>query len=143
MSLNKVLLLGNIGKDPELKQSAKGFSYCFLTVATSHKKKTGEEETEWHNVKLFGKVADLVAKHFKKGNKIFIEGQLKTDEYADKETGAMKRTTSIIAQNIEFPESKQFMSSIQPSQERHVAKQPETAPNSYKQPAFDDDDIPF
>jgi single-strand DNA-binding protein len=88
--LNKVTLIGNLGRDPEIKYASNGNAIANLAVATSESwkdKTTGErkENTEWHRVSLFGKLAELASQYLTKGSKIYIEGQLKTSKYQNKD----------------------------------------------------------
>jgi single-strand DNA-binding protein len=87
-SVNKVILLGNIGKDPEVRETKAG-NIVNLVMATSEKytDKSGQkqENTEWHNLVVFGKLADVVAKYVKKGDKLYVEGSITTRKWEDKE----------------------------------------------------------
>ena len=99
-SLNKVLLIGRLGADPEVKQMVNGKSVARLSLATSQSwkdKNTGEkkEKTEWHRVCVFGKLAEVISNYCDKGSKVYIEGKLQTRKYQDK-TGADRYTTEII-----------------------------------------------
>ena len=99
-SLNKVLLIGRLGADPEIKQMVSGKNVARLSLATSNTwkdKNTGEkkEKTEWHRVSVFGKLAEVISKYCDKGSKVHIEGKLQTRKYQDK-TGADKYTTEIV-----------------------------------------------
>ena len=103
-SVNKVILLGNLGRDPELKTVGDN-SITSLAVATSRRVKGKDgnysNETEWHNVTLFGRNAETVAKHFAKGDSIYIEGRIHTREYTDKQ-GIKRWRTDIICDNWQF-----------------------------------------
>ena len=110
MSVNKVILIGNLGVDPELKVTNSQMSVSNLRVAT-HEKFTnaqGEkvESTEWHTIVVFGKLADNCAKYLSKGSKIFVEGKLKTRKWTDKD-GHEKYSTEVVANTIEFLDSVQ------------------------------------
>lgn len=88
--INKVTLLGNLGRDPEVKYASNGNAIANLAVATSESwtdKTTGEkkEQTEWHRVALFGKLAEIAGQYLHKGSKVYIEGQIKTSKYQDKD----------------------------------------------------------
>ena len=81
--INKITLIGNLGKDAELRQTTGGASYCAFSMATSERRKQGEEwvtDTEWHTIKIWGKSAPRAAEQLKKGDKAFIEGKLKSYE---------------------------------------------------------------
>ena len=98
--LNKVTLIGNLGRDPEIKYAANGNAIANLALATSESwkdKTTGEkqEKTEWHRVSLFGKLAELASQYLHKGSKIYVEGQIKTTKYQDKD-GKDTYSTSIV-----------------------------------------------
>lgn len=98
-SLNKVTLIGNLGKDPESKTMQSGDIICNLTLATSEKwtdKSTGEkkEMTEWHNISIFGNLAGIAMQYLNKGSKVYIEGKIQTRKYTDK-AGVEKYSTSI------------------------------------------------
>lgn len=101
-SLNKVQLIGNVGKDPELSYSTTGTAYSRFTLATtdSIKDKSGEwvKKTEWHNITIFGKVAETFSKLIKKGSKIFIEGKLTNSEY--EKDGVKRYSYSILVSDM-------------------------------------------
>lgn len=107
--VNKVTILGRLGKDPEVKSTQQGTSVVNFTVATSEnwKDKNGEkqEKTEWHRIVAFAKLADIIAKYAKKGGQVYIEGKIQTRSWKDKD-GQTKYTTEIIAQTFQFVGSK-------------------------------------
>jgi single-strand DNA-binding protein len=107
--VNKVILVGRLGRDPEIKD-AKGIAIANFSIATSKtwKDESGEkqEKTEWHNIVAFKKTAELAGKFLTKGREIYVEGELQTRSWEDKETGVKKYRTEIIAQNIQFLGSK-------------------------------------
>lgn len=142
MTVNKVILLGNLGRDPELKQMKNGGdAYLAISIATSESRKdkqTGEKTqiVEWHNVVFYGKSAEVVAQYLKKGDQIYVEGKLKTNKYAD-QNGVEKYSTTIIATSFNFVGSK---------------KKDETTAQEYSKASggtggglsdFIDDDVPF
>jgi single-strand DNA-binding protein len=99
-SVNKVILVGNLGKDPEVRKMPSGDSVCNMTVATSETwsdKSSGEkkEKTEWHRVSMFGKLADIAERYLKKGSKVYLEGQLQTRKWQD-QTGQDKFSTEVV-----------------------------------------------
>lgn len=105
-SVNKVIIVGNMGKDPEVNFSAGGDAVVNVSVATSLKwkdKATGElkEETEWHRVVCFGKTAEVVGEYGKKGRSVYVEGRLRTRKWTDKE-GTERYTTEIVANSVQF-----------------------------------------
>ena len=103
-SVNKVILLGNLGKDPELKSTPGGMAIATFSLATSSsvKDKDGnwQEKTEWHNVKAFQRTAEIAAQYLKKGNKEYIEGRLHSESWDDKETGQKKYKTEVIVNEL-------------------------------------------
>ncbi len=160
-SVNKVILVGNLGRDPEIRYLPSGDPVANVTIATSskYKSKTGEmvEETEWHRVTFFGKLAEIVGQYLKKGRSVYVEGRIKTRKYTDKD-GIEKYATDIIANEMQMLGSREGMG--EPSSDDEGG-----GGNSYSRPApasrpqaqrpapaaakptsgFDDmdDDIPF
>lgn len=104
-SVNKVFLLGNLGRDPEVRFTNGGQAVANFTMATteSWKDKEGQrqEKTEWHRIVVWGKLAELCGQHLRKGRQVCVEGQLQTREWEDKE-GAKQRTTEIVAREVTF-----------------------------------------
>ena len=105
-SLNKVMLIGRLGKDPDIRQVGNnGTTLANLSVATSESKKNNhgdwEEHTEWHRVTVWGRQADAVAEYLSKGSQVYIEGKLQTRQYEDKD-GNQRYTTEIVAWNVIF-----------------------------------------
>lgn len=104
-TINKVILIGRLGRDPELRYTPGGKAVANFTMATSEtwKDADGEkqENTEWHRIVLWGKTAELAAKFLAKGSQVYIEGKLQTREWTDKE-GAQRYTTEIIANHMTF-----------------------------------------
>jgi single-strand DNA-binding protein len=103
--VNKVILVGNLGNDPEVRYSQSGSTITTLSVATSEswKDKNGEqqERTEWHRVKAFGRLAEIMGEYLKKGRQVYIEGSLRTEKYTDK-NGVEKYSTDIIADEMQM-----------------------------------------
>ena len=103
-SLNKVMLIGNLGKDPELRYTTSGVAVATFSLATneSWKDQDGnlQERTEWHNIVAWRKLAEICGEWLKKGKKIYIEGRIQTRSYDDKNTGAKKYITEIVADNM-------------------------------------------
>ena len=102
--INKVILVGNLGKDPETRYMPSGSAVTNLTLATSESwkdKQTGEnqERTEWHKVAMFGKLAEIAAEYLRKGSQVYIEGKLRTRKWQDKE-GKDRWTTEIVADEM-------------------------------------------
>ena len=103
--INKVILLGNLGRDPEMKYSTSGFPIANLSLATNEKfqNKDGDKEvrTEWHRVIAFGRLAEICGEYLSKGREVYVEGKIQTREWEDKE-GIKRYTTEIVAQNIQM-----------------------------------------
>jgi single-strand DNA-binding protein len=105
MAINKVFLLGNLGKDPEMRVTPQQMAICRFSLATGERKKdqSGQwvDHTEWHNVVVFGKTAENCSRFLKKGSQAFIEGKIRTNKWQDKE-GKDRYTTEILADNVQF-----------------------------------------
>lgn len=104
MSLNKVIIVGNLGADPEVRTSQNGNAVAKLRVATSSRVKKGdnwEDVTEWHRVVVFGKQAESCGKYLSKGRTVAIDGELRTSKYTDKENIA-RYSTEIVARDVKF-----------------------------------------
>ena len=103
-SVNKVILLGNLGKDPEVKYTPSGTPVAKITLATNErfKDKSGEwqDRTEWHNVVLWQRLAEIAGEYLKKGGKVYVEGRLQTRSWDDKTTGQKKYMTEVVASDI-------------------------------------------
>jgi len=141
-SLNKVMLIGNLGKDPEVRYTASGQAVAGFSLATSEKfkGKSGEweERTEWHNITLWGKLAEIAGEYLSKGKTVYIEGRLQTRKWQDK-SGNDRYTTEIVGDKMQM---------LSPKGERRggdVSSEPATGGGggSYEEPPFQDDDIPF
>ena len=133
-SLNKAILIGNIGKDFELRKTAAGSSIVNLTLATTRRYKDGQgqphEETEWHSVVFFGKTAEIASQYLHKGSSVYIEGRLHTRKYTDKQ-GIERYATDIIGETLQFLDKK-------PADVRSTNVRKATP-----QHADDDADVPF
>ncbi len=166
--INKVILVGNLGADPEVKYTAGGMAVGTLSVATSESwkdKQTGEnqERTEWHRVKLFGRLAEIAAEYLKKGRQVYIEGSIRTDKYTDKE-GVQRFSTDIIASEMQmlggggegggggggsYNRDRGERGGGGGGAERGPARGPQAAPPARQAPppsrneSFEDDEIPF
>ena len=103
-SVNKVILVGNLGKDPEVKYTPQGKPVAKFTLATNerYKDKDGQwqDRTEWHNVVLWERLAEIAGEYLKKGGKVYIEGRLRTDSWDDKTTGQKKYMTTIVGNDL-------------------------------------------
>ena len=141
--INKVILIGNLGQDPEVRYMPNGDGVANITVATSETwkdKNTGEqqERTEWHRVVLFRHQAENAGKYLKKGSKVYIEGKLQTRKWQDN-NGVDRYTTEIVARDLQFLDSKGGNGSPQ-----NTSNQDYTGPTDGPDPSMDfDDDIPF
>ncbi len=104
-SINKVILIGNLGRDPELRYTQGGQAVANFTLATterfSNREGERQERTEWHRIVAWGKTAELCAQYLSKGRSVYIEGRLQTREWEDKE-GQKRRTTEITANTVQF-----------------------------------------
>ena len=141
-SLNKVMLIGNLGKDPEVRYTASGQAVAGFSLATTEKfkGKSGEweERTEWHNITLWGKLAEIAGEYLAKGKTVYIEGRLQTRKWQDK-SGNDRYTTEVVGDKMQM---------LSPKGE---SRRGETSPapsagnggGSYEEPPFQDDDIPF
>ena len=149
-SINKVILIGNLGKDPELRFLQSGQPVANFSIATSEKwkdKSTGEtkEQTEWHNIIMFGKLAEIAGQYLKKGSSVFIEGRLQTRKWQDK-TGQDRYTTEIIANEMKMLGSRGDQSGSQPAQQPRSQSNQDArnkATFDAQAPAGFDDDIPW
>jgi single-strand DNA-binding protein len=143
--VNKVILIGNLGRDPEVRYSPNGGAVANITVATSESwkdKNTGEqvEKTEWHRVVFFRRLAEIAGEYLKKGSKVYIEGRLQTRKWQDKD-GNDRYTTEIVANEMQMLDSRGGGSAEYNQDTSNFSKpQSQTA----EVPAGDfDDDIPF
>jgi single-strand DNA-binding protein len=147
-SVNKVIIVGNLGRDPEVRYLPEGGAITNISVATTDtwKDKSGEkqERTEWHRVAFFGKLAEIAGEYLKKGSQIYVEGALRTRKWQDKE-GKERYTTEIVADRMQMLGSRGGGS-------EPMAREPAAAASGGGKPqakkgggAFDemDDDIPF
>src|SRR5690625_520406 len=150
MSVNKAIIIGRLGRDPEVRHSAEGTAMASLSLATSFSrtdKGTGQriEETEWHRVVLFGRQAEVAGEYLRKGSQIFVEGRLRTRKWSDK-NGIERYTTEIVAQSMQMLGSRDSSAPQQQSggyaqQSQSTQRQPAQQSNE----PFDNmgDDIPF
>jgi single-strand DNA-binding protein len=102
--VNKVIVVGNLGRDPEARFTQGGLAICKLSVAVTERVKDGDawkDETEWVRVTVFGKTAENAAQYLQKGRQVYVEGRLKTDKYKDKD-GVEKTSVEVIASNVVF-----------------------------------------
>jgi single-strand DNA-binding protein len=157
--INKIILVGNVGNDPEIKYTAGGMAVCSLSLATTSVRKDKEgqqvERTEWHRVKLFGKLGEIAGEYVRKGRQLYIEGSVRYDKFTD-QNGVEKYFTDIIADEMQMlggnpsegggtARSEGSRNSAErpmrsaPAAGNAARPQPATAGNDH----YEDDDIPF
>lgn len=148
MAINKFIIVGHMGRDPELRYMPNGDAACSASVGTTEKwtdKASGEkkEATEWHRVVIYGRLAEIVAEYAKKGTKIYFEGKIKTRKYQDKATGEDKYTTELNANVFELcgGGGENQGQRQAPAQQSRPAQRPAAAAPAQSQ--LDNDDIPF
>lgn len=157
--VNKVILVGNLGNDPEVRYTAGGSAITTISVATSESwkdKQTGEqqERTEWHRVKFFGRLAEIAGEYLKKGRQVYIEGSIRSDKYTDKE-GIDRYSFDVVANEMQMlggagggggmDEGGGGRAPMQRNAPHQQAAAPAPAPARQPAPAADDfeDEIPF
>lgn len=150
-SVNKVILIGNLGKDPEVKYTPSGTPVAKVTLATNerYKDKNGEwqDRTEWHNLVLWQRQAEIAGEYLKKGSKIYVEGRLQTHSWDDKQTNQKRYMTEVIVNDLVFLGGRGEGAEASGGQSRAAAAnnfdqrvpEPEPAPAS----PISDEDIPF
>ncbi|MBJ7309791.1 MAG: single-stranded DNA-binding protein [Pseudomonadota bacterium] len=163
-SVNKVIIVGNLGRDPEIRYMPSGDAIANIAVATSYKSKdrnTGEQKelTEWHRISFFGRLAEIVGQYLKKGSSVYVEGRLQTRKYTDKD-GVEKYATDIIAEQMQMLGGRQGMGGgdgmddggyeapapsrpAPPPRPQQQAPAPRPAPKPAPNFSDMDDDIPF
>ncbi|HEX8787464.1 MAG TPA: single-stranded DNA-binding protein [Telluria sp.] len=161
-SVNKVIIVGNLGRDPEIRYMPSGDAIANIAVATSYRSKdrnSGEQKelTEWHRISFFGRLAEIVGQYLKKGSSVYVEGRLQTRKYTDKD-GIERYATDIIAENMQMLGGRQGMGggdsysaddSYDAPPSRPAPRQAPPAPAARPQPkpapnfSDMDDDIPF
>jgi single-strand DNA-binding protein len=146
-SLNKVMLIGNLGQDPEIRYTQSGQAVANFSVATTDRwtnKQSGnpEERTEWHRVVVWAKLAELCREYLSKGRSVYIEGRLQTRSWEDKD-GNKRYTTEIVAQTVQFLGRRGDVVQGQDNQASSSNTQQSQAPNDAPPPFDSDDDIPF
>jgi len=145
--LNQCQFIGRLGKDPEMRYTTQGKAIASFSIAVGSqwKDKAGEkqESTEWVNITAFDKLAEICGEYLKKGSQVFIGGRMKTDKYQDKETGAERYSTKIIAETMKMLGGKPQIDGEQADRGAPAVKpDAEPAPKD-KFDNFDDDKIPF
>jgi len=148
MTVNKVILVGNLGADPEVRTTTSGTVVGNLRIATTERQKDREgnwtEATEWHRVVCFGRTAENVSRYLRKGRQVYVEGRIRTQKWQDRE-GKDRWTTEIVADQIRFLGGRDNASSNASS---NFSSEPAQAPAAAAdvgggEPLAPDDDIPF
>jgi single-strand DNA-binding protein len=151
-SVNKVILLGNVGKDPEMRSTGGGTLVANFTLATSDRQKDAQgnwqDRTEWHNLVAFTRLAEIVRDYVKKGSKLYVEGKIQTRSWDDKETGAKRYRTEIVVNDLSLlsgrDEGGSGGYSKSSSSSSIYDQRPASGGDDYAQQAeISDDDIPF
>lgn len=148
--INKVILIGNLGTDPEIRYMSNGSAVANFSVATNESwkdKQTGEiqERTEWHKVSLFDKLAQIAGEYLKKGAKVYIEGSIRTKKWQD-QSGNDRYSTEIIANTMQMLDSKEFKAKNSNNTDPSIENSNYSNLSSTKQPAeaiIESDEIPF
>ncbi len=140
MSVNKAILIGRLGRDPEVRYLPSGQAMAKFSVATTEsytdRNQTKQERTDWHNIVVWGKQAELCGQYLKKGREVYIEGRISTHSYEAKDGSGKRYVTDIVAQRVQFLGGRPGAGSEEP---------PESAPGGGGEapPSMDDEDIPF
>ena len=154
-SVNKVILLGNVGKDPEIRSTGGGTMVANFTLATSDRFQDAsgnwQDRTEWHNLVAFKRTAEIVRDYVKKGTKLYIEGKIQTRSWDDKESGQKKYRTEIIVNDLSLLSGREEGGSSSGGYSRGSSssasfdqRQPSGGPDDFaNQAEISDDDIPF
>ena len=157
-SINKVILIGNLGRDPEIRYTPNGLAVANINIATTESwkdKQSGEtqERTEWHRITMYNRLAEIAGEYVRKGSKIYIEGRLQTRKWQDKNTGQDRYTTEIIADSMQMLDNKgsgatqSTAGESTSAQSSHLndnnAGASQTAAADMEATASFDDDIPF
>jgi single-strand DNA-binding protein len=146
-SVNKVILIGNLGKDPETRYMSNGDAVTTITLATTDtwKDKNGDkqEKTEWHRVVFYRKLAEIVGEYLKKGRSIYVEGRLETKKWTDKQ-GVERYTTQIVAEDMKMLGNRPAVNTDE-SEKENKHTPPTASAGAGNTGGFDemDDDIPF
>lgn len=154
--LNKVMLIGRLGADPEVRYMPSGGAVTTIRLATTRRwkdRQTGErkEETEWHRVVFFTRLAEIAGEYLKKGSQVYVEGRIRTQKWQGQD-GQDRYTTEIVADNMNMLDSRSGgTANYSDNQQGHSASKPASAPSAQSSPesstppAYDDfdDDIPF
>jgi single-strand DNA-binding protein len=148
-SVNKVILVGNVGKDPEVKYTPNGTAVAKFSIATNerYKDRAGEwqERVEWHHIVAWQRLAEIVGEYVAQGSKVYIEGKLQTSSWDDKQSGEKKSRTEIVARELLLlgPHKSDGDSEDRPSPNRRHEPQDEREPAYASGSEITDEDIPF
>ncbi len=152
-SVNKVILIGRLGRDPELKYTPSGASVAKFSLATDEafKDRAGEQQkhTEWHNIVAWGKLAEICGEYLTKGKQVYIEGSIRSRQWDDKQTGNKRTAYEIVAQKMTMlgskAESERTVADRAPSDHAPSERpaEPEPASEPAAEPEITDSDIPF
>ena len=142
MSFNRIIIVGNLGRDPELRYTPQGTPVCSFTMATNdrRKDKNGEmqDQTTWFRVTLWNRQAETASQYLHKGKSVYIEGRLRVEEYTDRD-GKLRHSLEVTATDMQFIGSR----SDEPAQERTSSAAAAAGPGSAEPPELSDEDIPF
>jgi len=150
-SVNKVILIGNLGKDPEIRSSQNGGKVATLNIATTEFRKdsktgTSAEHTEWHRISIFGKLADVADQYLKKGSPVFIEGRIRTNKWTDK-AGIERYGVEVICENLQLlgsrPQTSNSGGADADSSYGGFSQSASGHAGSYASTEFEEDIIPF
>ena len=147
--VNRVILVGNLGKDPEVRYTTGGQAVASLRIATSRSwtdKQSGQrrEETEWHDVEVWGKQAEQCGEYLSKGRMVYVEGRLKTDKWQDKQTGQDRYKVKVVADSVRFLGGRGSGTGRAPGEEAGPPSAPEEhAPEGGGNGGGSGEDIPF
>jgi single-strand DNA-binding protein len=153
-SVNKVILLGNVGKDPEIRSTPGGTMVASFTLATTDRQKDAQgnwqDRTEWHNLKAFNRTAEIIRDYVKKGSKLYIEGKITTTSWEDKDTKAKRYRTEILVNDLSLLSGRDegsggySKSSSSSGSTASFDQRPPAGADDFAQSAeISDDDIPF
>jgi single-strand DNA-binding protein len=148
MYLNKALIYGNLTRDPELRAMPSGMNVANFSVATNHiftdKDGKKQEQTDFHNIVVFGRQADSISQYLKKGSSVFIEGRMQTRSWDDKKTGEKKYRTEVVAERVQFGPRKQTQGDAAPTEDDAWDKALSSEPSDPIAPVdINPNDIPF
>jgi single-strand DNA-binding protein len=150
-SVNKVILLGNVGKDPEIRSTGGGTMVANLTLATSDRQKDAQgnwqDRTEWHNLVAFSRTAEIIRDYVKKGSKLYVEGKIQTRSWDDKESGQKRYRTEIVVNDLSLLSGREEGSSGGYSRGAGASSYDQRPPagqdDVVQSTEISDDDIPF